>query len=92
MSANEPAALPVKVSAAEAIYDTNSLTGIYATSVHVVLTQNEIFLDFGQLLPESAVRNDPKAHIKARIILSHQHARTLIDMLKGLLEKGAPKL
>ncbi len=55
--------------------------GVYANFFLISHSPSEVFLDFARLLP-----NVPKARVHARIIVTPQHARSLLQTLEQNLK------
>ena len=55
--------------------------GIYANVFLISHSPSEVFLDFARLLP-----NVPKAKVHARVIVTPQHARSLLQTLEQNLK------
>ena len=56
--------------------------GIYANLAIISNSGSEFILDFTRMLPGM-----PKAHVQARIILTPQHAKGLLQALEGNIKK-----
>lgn len=56
--------------------------GTYANLVMIAHSQSEFFLDFVRLVPGA-----PKAKVQSRIILTPDHAKRLLHVLKDSIDK-----
>lgn len=71
---NQPANLEVELSPAAA-------EGIYANLVLIAHSPSEVILDFARVLP-----NVPKARVYSRIVMTPQHAKSLLMALEQNLK------
>lgn len=61
--------------------------GTYANLVMIAHSQSEFFLDFVRLVPGA-----PKAKVQSRIILTPDHAKRLLNVLKDSIERYEDEL
>ncbi|MCJ7563137.1 MAG: DUF3467 domain-containing protein [Candidatus Aminicenantes bacterium] len=59
----------------------------YSNIVGIVMSQNDITLDFGYKSPEHSKEGPEKFEIKARVSMSPSHAKHMLLILKDLIDK-----
>lgn len=60
----------------------DKLTGVYANASSVRVSQNEILLDFGYLIPNT---QEPTMKIVSRVNMSHASAEKFVSLLSNAL-------
>jgi hypothetical protein len=58
----------------------------YSNVVGIVMSQNDITLDFGYRSPEQIREKSDSFDIKVRISMSPSHAKHMLVVLKGLID------
>ncbi len=58
------------------------MNAVYSNLALISSTKNELIFDFAQMLPP-----DPRAKVQARVVMSPQHAKLLLNSLQRNLER-----
>lgn len=59
-----------------------NLSAVYANLAVMSTTRNEFVFDFSQMFPP-----DPRAHVQARVVMSPQHAKLVLNLLQRNIER-----
>ena len=75
---------------AEALLEVDDVPHFYSNTVQVQLGKWDMRLIFSETLPSSDVEiSFVKRH--ATVVMSHQHAKAMLDVLQGIIERNAEK-
>lgn len=60
----------------------NKKTGVYSNAVSISITDNELILDFGYIIPGS---NPPAVEVVSRINMAHKAAESFLTVLQNVI-------